>query len=45
MAPDIRRAFAEPFRERAGVSEADAPAWLTVLVAANRYLEDIRDGS
>jgi cytochrome P450/NADPH-cytochrome P450 reductase len=41
MAPDVRRAFAEVFREHTGASEADAQAWLTGLVAANRYLEDI----
>ena len=41
MAPDVRRAFAEVFCEHTGASEADAQAWLTGLVAANRYLEDI----
>ena len=41
MAPDVKRAFAGVFRERTGASEADAQAWLTGLVANQRYLEDI----
>ena len=41
MAPDVRRAFAELFQERTGTSAADAQAWLTGLVASERYLEDI----
>ena len=41
MAPDVRGAFAEVFQARTGASAADAQAWLTALVAANRYLEDI----
>ncbi len=45
MAPDVRRAFGELFRERTGTSEADAQAWLTGLMASNRYLEDIWGGS
>jgi cytochrome P450/NADPH-cytochrome P450 reductase len=45
MAPDVRQAFAGLFRERTGVSEADAQAWLTGLVASHRYLEDIWGGS
>ena len=45
MAPDVRRAFADIFREQTGASEADAQAWLTGLVAAHRYLEDIWGGS
>src|SRR5439155_23978810 len=45
MAPDVRRAFADVFRERTGASDADAQAWLGGLVASNRYLEDIWGGS
>jgi len=41
MAPDVRKAFAGVFQERTGASEADAQAWLTGLVASQRYLEDI----
>jgi cytochrome P450 / NADPH-cytochrome P450 reductase len=45
MAPDVRRAFADLFRERTGLSDGDAQAWLGGLVASNRYLEDIWGGS
>ncbi|MFN8636929.1 MAG: hypothetical protein U0893_24030 [Chloroflexota bacterium] len=45
MAPDVRRAFADLFRERTGLSEADAQAWMTGLTASHRYLEDIWGGS
>jgi cytochrome P450/NADPH-cytochrome P450 reductase len=41
MAPDVRRAFAGIFRSQTGASEGDAQAWMTGLVAADRYLEDI----
>lgn len=41
MAPDVRQAFAGVFRERTGTSASDAQAWLTGLVASQRYLEDI----
>ena len=41
MAPDVRQAFAELFRERTGTSAADAQAWLAGLAAGQRYLEDI----
>ena len=44
MAPDVRRAFAEIFREQTGASDADAQAWLAGLTATNRYLEDIWAG-
>ncbi|HZS00814.1 MAG TPA: cytochrome P450 [Chloroflexota bacterium] len=41
MAPDIRQAFAGVFQQQTGTSAADAQAWLTGLVANQRYLEDI----
>jgi cytochrome P450/NADPH-cytochrome P450 reductase len=41
MAPDVRKAFVGVFQERTGASEADGQAWLTGLVANQRYLEDI----
>jgi cytochrome P450 / NADPH-cytochrome P450 reductase len=40
MAPDVRQAFIEVFREHTGATE-DGRAWLTDLVANHRYLEDI----
>jgi cytochrome P450/NADPH-cytochrome P450 reductase len=43
MAPDVRQAFAEIFRERVGSPDADA--WLTGLIDSGRYLEDIWGGS
>jgi cytochrome P450/NADPH-cytochrome P450 reductase len=45
MAPDVRRAFTDVFREQTGRSQADADAWLTGLRAEHRYLEDIWGGS
>ena len=44
MAPDVRAAFAEIFREQTGTSEADGELWMAGLKAANRYLEDIWGG-
>ena len=41
MAPDVRRAFVDLYKERAGASEADGQAWLAGLIATQRYLEDI----
>ncbi|HXH27428.1 MAG TPA: cytochrome, partial [Candidatus Polarisedimenticolia bacterium] len=41
MAPDVRQAFAEVYRERTRASDADAQAWLADLVKSRRYLEDI----
>jgi cytochrome P450/NADPH-cytochrome P450 reductase len=41
MAPDVRQAFAAVFQQQTGASAADAQAWLTGLVAHQRYLEDI----
>lgn len=43
-APGVRVAFTEIFRERTGVSEADAEAWLADLRAADRCLEGIWGG-
>jgi cytochrome P450/NADPH-cytochrome P450 reductase len=45
MAPAVRRAFTDVFREQAGKSQADADAWLAALQAEHRYLEDIWGGS
>ena len=44
MAPDVRRAFMDVFREKTGASAADAEAWLAGLRSADRYLEDIWGG-
>jgi cytochrome P450 / NADPH-cytochrome P450 reductase len=44
MAPDVRRAFATIFQQQTGTTEVDAQAWLTGLMATNRYLEDIWGG-
>jgi cytochrome P450/NADPH-cytochrome P450 reductase len=41
MAPDVRQAFADIFRDRTGTSASDAQSWLTGLVSNQRYLEDI----
>ena len=41
MAPDVRRAFAAIYQERAGADERRAEAWLDELVAARRYLVDV----
>jgi cytochrome P450/NADPH-cytochrome P450 reductase len=44
MAPDVRRAFMEVFRDKTHASAADAEAWLAGLRSADRYLEDIWGG-
>ena len=44
MAPGVRAAFTDIFRERTGASDADATAWLAGLRAADRYLEDVWGG-
>ncbi|HEX3348305.1 MAG TPA: cytochrome P450, partial [Acetobacteraceae bacterium] len=41
MAPQLREAFIDLFRERTGAGVADGQAWLAGLVAGRRYLEDI----
>jgi cytochrome P450/NADPH-cytochrome P450 reductase len=41
IAPGVRAALRQVFRDRTGASEADADAWLTGLRAADRFLEDI----
>ena len=41
MAPDVRKAFVGVFQKQTGASESDGQAWLTGLVANQRYLEDI----
>jgi cytochrome P450 / NADPH-cytochrome P450 reductase len=45
MAPAVRRAFMDVFREQSGKAQDDADAWLAGLRADNRYLEDIWGGS
>jgi cytochrome P450 / NADPH-cytochrome P450 reductase len=45
MAPAVRRAFMDVFREHSGKAEADADAWLAGLRADDRYLEDVWGGS
>jgi cytochrome P450/NADPH-cytochrome P450 reductase len=41
MAPEVRQAFVDVFREHTGAGEADGRAWLAGMVAGQRYLEDI----
>jgi cytochrome P450/NADPH-cytochrome P450 reductase len=41
MAPEVRQAFLDVYREKSGVSQADAQVWLDNMVASHRYLEDI----
>ncbi|MCB0947736.1 MAG: cytochrome P450 [Mycobacterium sp.] len=41
VAPALREAFAEIYRQHAGVSADAASAWLEEQRAANRYLEDV----
>ena len=41
MAPGVRAALTDIFRERTGASEADADAWLTNLKSQDRFLEDV----
>ena len=41
LTDSINRAFAGIFKAQTGASEGDAQAWLTGLVSADRYLEDI----
>jgi cytochrome P450 / NADPH-cytochrome P450 reductase len=44
MAPAVRSALRQIFRERTGTGEDDATAWLAGLRNANRFLEDIWGG-
>ena len=41
VAPALRDAFADIYRQHAAVSAADGVAWLEEQRAANRYLEDV----
>ncbi len=41
MAPDVRRVFAEIYREKTGSDEAAAENWLKELSEQNRYLVDV----
>jgi cytochrome P450/NADPH-cytochrome P450 reductase len=44
MAPGVRAALAEIYRQHTGGSAAEAQDWLTELRAQNRFLEDIWGG-
>jgi cytochrome P450/NADPH-cytochrome P450 reductase len=44
MAPGVRAALVDIYRERTGGSAADAQAWLADLRAAGRFVEDIWGG-
>lgn len=41
MAPDVRRAFAEIFRAKAGAGEQTSEAWLNELASNHRYVVDV----
>ncbi len=41
MAPDVRRAFAAVYREKAGAGEEEAERWLDQLAERHRYLVDV----
>jgi cytochrome P450 / NADPH-cytochrome P450 reductase len=44
MAPAVRRAFLDIYRARSGADKNQAQDWLTGLVAADRYVEDVWAG-
>lgn len=44
MAPAVREAFMDVFKQETGASEASAQAWLDGLIASKRYLQDIWGG-
>ena len=44
MAPGVRAALTQVFRDRTGAGEADARAWLAGLRATDRFVEDIWGG-
>jgi cytochrome P450/NADPH-cytochrome P450 reductase len=44
MAPGVRAALADIYRDGPGGSAADAQAWLADLRAADRFVEDIWGG-
>ncbi|MDY6998630.1 MAG: hypothetical protein SW019_18690, partial [Actinomycetota bacterium] len=44
MAPAVRRAFLDIYRQRTGAGEDTARAWLDGLVASDRYVEDVWAG-
>ncbi len=41
MAPAVRQALGEVYRQRTGATQDDAEVWLAGLAATNRYLADI----
>jgi cytochrome P450/NADPH-cytochrome P450 reductase len=44
MAPGVRAALADIYRQHTGGSSAQAQEWLTEMRAADRFLEDIWGG-
>jgi cytochrome P450 / NADPH-cytochrome P450 reductase len=44
MAPGVRAAMVQIFRDRTGTGESDGQAWLAGLRSADRFLEDIWGG-
>jgi cytochrome P450/NADPH-cytochrome P450 reductase len=44
IAPGVRRALAQVFRQRTSATEADAQAWVTGLRSTGRFVEDIWGG-
>jgi cytochrome P450/NADPH-cytochrome P450 reductase len=44
MAPGVRAALKEIYRDKTGTTESDATAWLTGLRATDRFVEDIWGG-
>ncbi|MCW0216262.1 MAG: flavodoxin domain-containing protein, partial [Pseudonocardia sp.] len=44
IAPGVRAALVDIYRERTGTTESDATAWLTGLRASDRFVEDIWGG-
>ncbi|SHK15179.1 cytochrome P450 / NADPH-cytochrome P450 reductase [Pseudonocardia thermophila] len=44
MAPGVRAALTDVFRDRTGTGQADADAWLAGLRGSDRFLEDIWGG-
>jgi cytochrome P450 / NADPH-cytochrome P450 reductase len=41
MAPDVRRTFAEIYKEKIGANDRQAEAWLDEMTARNRYRLDV----
>jgi cytochrome P450/NADPH-cytochrome P450 reductase len=41
MAPSVRQAFLDIYRDRTGADESTARDWLAGLVQSDRYVEDV----